>query len=203
MNRHLQFLTTLYVVSMEDNPEDIPQSYDEFFGPEYLETVKYLDLSTEHSGRPWDDFFEYTGDEAEKFRNDIDEILKTYGPFLDSDMFSTFQSLADSSFLGMVGTFSDIDHLLLDAEMGVVRDYNYFNGQNIDNIFATHLESVLEVIEYYEQPDAPNLNSLDSLDVWRDDVNPEFGTARINKPLENTEPRFMAGEGPLPRFSDS
>lgn len=199
MNRHLGFLTEMYVASVDSKPEDIPGSYDEFFDEHYVEAVQHLDLSEDRPGHQGvDDWFDFVSKECDEFQENVEGIIERYAPFLESGTLQELQNLSRTTLIGaLVNICQGQDLVLMDAKMGVVRDYNLLKGGGMDKALQEHLDSVNKVVSLYEETESTDLNSVDSLAVWWENVHPYYGCARIQKPLDDTDPKFNIGPNPL------
>jgi hypothetical protein len=56
-------------------------------------------------------------------------------------------------------------------------------------------------VEYYNNTEGVEIKDVDSIDIWRDDVQPNYGSARIDKKLDLTNPRVGAGSS-LPKHQN-
>lgn len=204
VNFHTHFLISLYVASLPARPDEVPDSHEELLTEGYIETIQHLDLSETRGKRESGDrWYDYLGESASIFQDDVNEVLGRYAPFLDSETLTTFQELSNSEFLYTLSVYQERDILLNDSQRGVTRDYNLFAGDGFERIISEHLQTMLKVVEYYELPEAPDLKPVSRHPEWRDDVHPMFGSARIEKPLEMTNPKLTIGPNYLDYDRDS
>lgn len=206
LNSHLSFLTTLYVVSISELPDNLPGQYDDLFTEEYVESVQYLDFSEEASvmsktgSVTW---LRYSASEFRKFKQEIGEIIGKYGAFMSSEGVRTLEQISSSEMMDVVIGASERDFLklsqALQLEHSIEADLNIFFGERMERVVRDHIETVGQLIEYYENSSL-ELTPVDQHSVWRADHIPRVGDARIEKKLEDTTP-LVAGSSELPSNS--
>lgn len=193
VNSHIEHLANWYIVSIDEKPESVPESYTELFDDEYIEQVKRLDFSKEYPtagenrNPTWMEVSELRLDE---FSEAVEDIIGKYGLYMDPEMIGTLQELGDSE----IYSVPQSDILQRDQQMGVNRDYNLLAGQNVDYYLAKHISLLLDVIEWYEEDPELRLIPVQELDAWRDDTAPHPSSAKLAKDVDDADP--MYGMGP-------
>lgn len=201
LNSHLSFLTTLYVVSIPELPNNPPSQYKDLFTEEYVESVQYLDFSKRASvmsragSVTW---LRYSEVEFRKFKQKINEIIGKYGTFMSSEGVRKLEQISTSEMMEVVIGASERDFLklsqILQSEHGIEGDLNIFSGEGMQRAVRDHIEAVSQLIDYYDSSSS-DLTPADQHSAWRADHVPRVGDARIEKRLEDTTPLVAGSSG--------
>lgn len=175
-------------------PDPKPETVRDFLASDdYVDTVQYLDLSKPHPlSLEHDTWLEYSAEELEDFSQNIDQILSQYGFAMDSDMVNTLQELSDSTLVNMLSGINNTNFVgivnLLEQQTGAeTNTYNLFADDDVGNHVDEYRILMIELIEYFEEDSQPNVHNIDTIDIYRDGQ-PEVGSARIDMPLEESNP---------------
>lgn len=199
INRHLGLLGEWYVSASAGEPDQHPCSFNELLAEDFYQTIRWLDFSKKYPTMPqrrtW---AEHNGEELSSMRNDINQVLDRYGPFMRPKLVSDLQKLASSDLTGFLIGIGETNIVEFDKAQGIERDYMLFVGAGVDQLVSSHIMAVTGILEYYERTEYPDLTSISDHGLWRDDIAPRVGDSRGETNPDCAEPRVGAGAGAPP-----
>lgn len=203
INSHIEMLSEWYIAALEEEPEFTPESYPDLFNEEYIRTTRRVDFSKNYptaGNGPDPTWLDMSGQRMESFSEDVEDTISNYGIYMEPEMIKTVQNISDS---GINQLFQN-DIIQSDQRIGATRDCNLLAGEGVDYFLAKHLNLILEVIQWYDQDPELHIKPVVELDAWRDDVTPNVGSARLEKKLEESKPKFGMGPSyPVKEYHDS
>lgn len=179
LRHHISMLLGMYKASLAHAPNNPPRELRDLFGADYAVQVAFLDFS-----RPaplmnvqpltW---FDYLHHEIEQFKSALTRTIEKYATFLDPETVELLESLIASSLLSLLSQARAIPQI--DRQQGINRRYNLLSGQGIPELIVQHAELVMQlvVLANCNLPDEKKV--VLGADHWRNDIAPQFGSARI------------------------
>lgn len=199
---HLLLLIKWYIISRDHPVDSPPNSYEDIFDGDYINTVHYLDFNENQSYTTQTKWFQYSSRHTSEFRDKIELLTPKYGYYMDSEMISTVQELSNSVLVETMMHIEDIvDEHVQENRMwneDIFEDYNLFNAIAMDSVVEDHLNSVLSVIDLYEDTPDVEIQLVDSFHQWDENLTPVYGSARIEKSIESTKPMDVFDILPYP-----
>ena len=178
----LHMLHGMYKGCIPCQPEIVPVGIRELFSDDYFVQIAFLDFSKPaplSTAVPLQ-WFDYLKMEVEKFKAALGRTIEKYAVFLDSDSIEILEKLIDSSFISLIGQATAIRDV--DRRENFRRPYNLLAGQGMAEIVREYISTFCQLVEVY------NLAVLEegklALDsgLWRNDISPQFGSARLAAP---------------------
>jgi hypothetical protein len=178
LRHQLGVLHNLYKASITNPPEKPPVEVEELFSPSYFVQIAFLDFSKPApliAAKPLQ-WFDYLKSESEKFRLALGRTIEKYALFLNIDEIELLEELINSSFLAMLEQAPAIRDV--DGKEGFKRNYNLFGGQGMDDLVRRYTVSFSRLVRIYNSI-APDRKLCVTSEMWRNDVAPQLGSARI------------------------
>lgn len=176
----LQMLHGMYKAAATHPPEKKPVAASELFTDSYFVQLAFLDFSkpapvVSHVPIQWMD---YLNMEAEKFKSALSRTLEKYSIFLDVDTIEILEDLLASSFLSVICQLSTLRDL--DKNRNINRSFNVFSGQGMTELARAYTESFTKLIEVHNSNVSQEKRIHLDEGYWRNDIAPQFGSARIS-----------------------
>lgn len=176
---HLIFLTELHKASAISPPSDRAEGVKEIFGESFYESVKALDFNKPGPTIPATTWLNYAAMRASEFRAALERVLDTYMSYLDPANIEVIENLQSSFFLRVLMMGPDIP--VADRAINFNRPSNpLLIGLN--ERLRQHVANVLALLDQLNDVASKRLTIGDFGDLWRTDVAPQTGSARMNLP---------------------
>jgi hypothetical protein len=179
---HLNLLCAWYKAASRTLPEPRPSTLDALFGESYYDQIRYLDFSKAAPTHPPVSWFEWTAHELESFGMSIRNVLDKYTVLLEPELVELLDSLENSALTKALITTAGQNLPDIDKRDGIRRSYNVFAGQGFDVETHRHIQSVLKAIAKHNEFAARPI-TVGELYLWRIDVSPHLGSARIDSEI--------------------
>lgn len=179
LKRHITMLLGMYKAAVAHAPQDPPRELRALFGPDYAVQLAFLDFAKPAplmNVQPltWFDYFHH---EIEQFRSALTRTIEKYATFLDPETVELLESLIASSLLGLLSQARAIPQI--DRQQGSNRQYNLLAGQGVPELIHQHTELVLRLAALANGKLPEDKKVEVSAADWRNDIAPQFGSARL------------------------
>lgn len=178
LRHHVTMLVAMYKGALAHAPQNPPRDMKDLFGPDYAVQLAFLDFAKPAplmNVQPLN-WFEYLHYEVENFRSALSRTIEKYATFLDPDVVELLESLIASSLLGFLSQARAIP--LIDRQQGINRQYNLLAGQGVPELIHQHTDLVAQLVDLVNRKLPPEKKVNLSADDWRNDIAPQFGSAR-------------------------
>jgi len=173
---HLIFLFDLHKVSAATAPAVGPTKLDDLFTDAYFEAIRHLDFSKPAPVSPPVSWFEFSTYSVREFTTSLDRMLDTYVAVLGPENIETLEGLQNSPIVGLL------------TQLAFLAQLELKEGRRCPSLVLGH-DSVIEEMRGYIrtiQTLVRQFNecarkpiSISDLPLWRIDVSPAIGSARI------------------------
>jgi hypothetical protein len=174
-----QLLFNIFKASVEIKPQNIYQNLRDLFDEDYFVQLAFFDFSKPAPIATPLQWFDYLSHECTKFRDALNRTVEKYSIYLDSETLDVIEQLINSSFISFILQAPAVREV--DKRGGFSRDYNFFAGSGMGDIVREYTSLFLKLMEYYNEQVAQENKIVFKDDLWRNDVAPQFGSARINR----------------------
>jgi hypothetical protein len=174
--RHLTFLFNLHKAAATSAPTHAPACIADLFKDEYFEAVRWLDFSQPGPETPPRTWFLLAAQEAQDLRRALERMVDTYLAFLDPEHIENMESLEHSSLIVLLLQSSVIPEI--DRREGFRRQYNLLYDRSMIEELRKHVTFFQALITQFNSC-ATRVISLSDLSLWRRDVAPDIGSARL------------------------
>ncbi len=194
LSRHAELLFNIYKASVERKPEREISQVSDLFDEDYFEQVARLDAAADGPGVrgiggdavPW---YEWINQEAKRFKDDLERVVDKYAMYLDIDTIDAAERLIDSSFISLVGYGPMI--VSNSRSIGYQGPIPLLETQGSSSPIREYTKAFSELVDIYNKTAPSDRKTDPARFMWRDDVSPKIGSARIpDGALHDT-----AGEG--------
>lgn len=170
--RQMTLLCNIYKAATRNKPTRLPSTFEDAFNDNYYKEISYLDFTKDAPVVPKRDWFTHLYLMTKSFREKIEQIIDTYGFYLDVSLIDLLERIVNSHFIHIIPQLRNLP--AVDRQLKFKRVYTMFSG--IEDFVKEHVSLMEELVEYCNSySDIPiRLNQ----DVWRDDVAPKRGSAR-------------------------
>lgn len=176
---HIRMLQGMYKAALAHMPSNPPLEMENLFGSDYTVQLAFLDFSKPApilNVQPLT-WFDYLHHEIAKFKSAVSRTIEKYATFLEPETVELLESMIASSLLGLLEQAVAIPPI--DRQQGFNRQYNLLCGQGVADLIKQHTDLVLKLV-FVANSELPREKQLElSADLWRVDVAPQFGSARI------------------------
>ena len=179
LRRHLTMLLGMYKAAVTHAPQNPPRELRELFGPDYPVQLAFLDFAKPAplmNVQPlsWFDYFTH---EVESFRSALARTIEKYATFLDPEAVELLESLIASNLLGFLAQARAIPPI--DRQQGIARQYNLLSGQGVADMIGQHTALVQRLVALANERLPREKWVAIAADDWRNDIAPQFGSARL------------------------
>ena len=177
---HLLVLHGMYKASIPNPPEIRPGEVRELFTDSYFVQLTFLDFSKPaplSSAVPLQ-WFDYLKMESEKFKAALGRTIEKYAVFLEGDSVEILETLINSSFISLLEQAPAIRDV--DKREAFKRNYNLLAGQGIAELVREYANVFTRLVELYNLAVPGEQKLILGSDLWRNDIAPQFGSARIS-----------------------
>jgi hypothetical protein len=171
-------LFNIFKASVEIKPQTIYQNLPDLFDDNYFVQLAFFDFSKPAPTATPLQWIDYLSHECTKFRDALNRTVDKYSVYLDSETLDVIEQLINSNFISFILQIPAIREV--DQRGGFRRNYNFFAGSGMRDIVREYTSLFLKLVEYYNQQVAQESRIVVTDDLWRNDVAPQVGSARIN-----------------------
>ncbi len=182
LNRQFDLLFNLYKATVERKPEREISEVSNLFDEDYFEQVARLDAAADGpavrsiggTAVPWS---EWIDEEAKRFKDALERVIDKYAMYLDVDTIDVAERLVDSSFITLAGHGAMMGaHARNTGHRGPLP---FLGAYGKDSPIREYTSAFSELVDIYNKT-APNERKMvPPRLMWRDDVSPSIGSARI------------------------
>lgn len=179
LRKHISMLLGMYKGALLSPPANPPLTLRDLFGPNYIAELTFFDFSKPApilNIQPID-WFNYLHNEVEQFKSSLSLTIEKYAAFLDSETVELLESLMASSLLGLLSQARAVPPI--DRQQNFNRQYNLLSGNNISELINQHTDLIEKIVELSNQKLPDDKKICLSAEDWRNDVAPQFGSARL------------------------
>lgn len=189
---HMHVLLDMYKAACSTQPQHLPATPVGLFTETFFADLARLDLSAPAPGIP-----PYTGTwadrcahEAKKFPDELGTLLDRYLAFLEVEEVELLESLMRSSLLAYLSQVPR--SFVMDRVNSWQRTYNLLEPMN--RLVRDHAELLKRIVKVHDsvRPAAPI--RLD-VGIWRQDIAPGLGSARVSDSASAASTRAWMGAG--------
>ena len=176
---HISMLVAMYKGALAHAPQTPPRDLKELFGPDYAVQVAFLDFA-----KPaplmnvlplnWFDYFHH---EIEKFSSALSRTIEKYATFLDPETVEILEELLASNLLSFLSQSRAIPPI--HTQQGIKCRYNLLAGQGVAELVRQHTALIEQLVELANRKLPQDKTLALRADDWRNDVAPQFGSARL------------------------
>lgn len=179
LQQHVTMLMSMYKASLSHAPSTLPLTFDTLFGQDYFVQIAFFDFSKPApimSVQPLQ-WFDFLHTEVEQLKASLTRTIEKYAAFLDADSVELLEALLASHLLSFLTQVRAVPQI--DKKQGMRRDYNFFAGQGMAGLVRQHIDLItrLATISNKRLPEEKAIGI--NAGLWRDDIAPRFGSARV------------------------
>ena len=176
---HINLLFDWYKAAVPAPPPSQPTKFDRVFGEDYFREVQELDFSKNNSTWPPRSWFSFSGAQFESLTHEITGVIDKYGFFLDPHSLELLEGIANSTVASSFRNLGPADPVALSRGIGGPFRYNVLSEQNFMRELRQHVGKVGTFLALFNSTASEPID-LASLELWRTDVSPAYGSARVS-----------------------
>ena len=198
--RHLIVLSDWYKAAIPQPPAKQPTKFEELFNEDYFREIQYLDFS-KFGPRTAETWLAFTRQEFDSLRVEIRLMIDKYAFFLDADALELLEGISNSVIINAVINLAQVDLIARDRAGNINRRYNVLGEESFIREVREHIRKLNSFISLFNSKASDPLD-LASLGLWRTDVSPGFGSARVSPDdfQSPSAPILLGKHADLPKF---
>lgn len=177
--QHIMLLSDWHKASAEKPPSKLPNSLAETFSSDYFEQIRFLDFSKDAPVDPKMSWLQWTGQQFDEFSGQISRIIDKYSFFLETRTLDRLENLANSILVKLLTQLAKSNLFSLDKAHNVVRTYNLLECPSVQNEVRHHTQLLVSFVDWFNQAVPAIRIEIDGPGLWRQDIQPKVGSARI------------------------
>lgn len=187
LNNHLLLLFNIYKASVEEKPDREISRVEDLFGDDYVEQTAHLDLTSSGPIYPPMQWFQYLHMEMQQFKDELGHVVDKYAVHLDPETIDLAEQLSNSTLLTVITRGVPLANWVTNGQ--VQRPFGLLVGPSsaVPEMIREHTDPFSRLVEIYNREALHNRKILVQDHMWRNDVCPLIGSARVSLPSAATD----------------
>lgn len=170
----MTLLCNIYKAAAQGKPTPLPFTFEDTFNDNYYKEISFLDFTKDAPVTPKRDWFTHLYLMTKSFKEKTERVIDTYGFSLDVSLIDLLERILNSHFHFVIPQMRNIPQV--DRQHKFKRVYTMFSG--IESLVKEYVSLMLELVGYFNSQSGMSIQL--NQDVWRDDVAPKWGSARVH-----------------------
>jgi len=170
-------LLKIYKASLPQAHTSPPLTFKELFGPDFTKQLAFFDFTKPAPVTPARPWFQYINEEFNKFNSSLSETAAKYAFFMEVEALELMEELQSAPLTRLMALISGI--IQSDRENNFNRPrYTLFAGPDMAEAITTYTDLFQKLIDRTNLRLSDNNKIGIQADLWRQDISPQFGSAR-------------------------